>query len=96
MNTEVHSHPKPNYGAVFMALFVFTLIEIFVANLHLYKVLIILALIFLALVKALLVAMFYMHLKYEKVLLALMALSPLLFSILLTLMVGLDIGHPRI
>lgn len=96
MSSETHSPPRPNYGAVFFALLVLTLVEVVVANLSQAKVLIILGLVFLALVKASLVAMFYMHLKFEKVLLALIAVSPLLFSILLTLLIGMDIGHPRV
>ena len=89
------SHPRPNYGAIFVSLFVLTVLEIFAANLHIGRAPLILTLVTLAIIKASLVAMFYMHLRFEKVLLAFLAVSPLLFSIILTLMVGFDIGHPH-
>ena len=90
---DTNSHPKPNYVAVFWSLFVLTIVEIFVANLDGAKWMIIVALIFFAIVKALLVAFFYMHLKFEKVLLAVIIFAPLIFSAILTLMVGADIGR---
>lgn len=90
---DAHSHPKPNYAAVFWGLFILTIIEIFVANLDAAKWMVIIALIFFAIVKALMVAYFYMHLKFEKVLLAVIIFAPLIFSAIMTLMVGADIGH---
>ncbi len=94
MNTETHSHPRPNYAGVFVSLFVLTVTEIFVANLPITKTMIVISLVFLAIVKASLVAMFYMHLRYEKILLAVLALAPLVFSLILTIGIGQDIGHP--
>ena len=90
------THSRSNYGAVFIGLFVLTVIEISVANLSISKLTIVLSLIALAIVKASLVGLFYMHLKFEKILLAAIALCPLIFSIILTLMVGSDIGHPHL
>ena len=92
---SAHTHARPNYGAIFLALFVFTVVEIFTANLKAAKHIVILALVFFALIKASLVAMFYMHLKFEKILLAFILTAPLIFSAILTLMVGADIGHFR-
>ncbi len=88
-------HPRPNYGGVFVSLFVLTICEIIVANLPVSRLIIIPSLVCLAILKASLVAMFYMHLRFEKILLAVLAVAPLLFSIILTLMVGADLGHPR-
>ena len=85
------SHPRPHYGAIFLALFVLTVLEILTANLKLPRVSVILMLVSLAITKASLVAMFYMHLKFEKILLAVIAVAPLLFSIILVLLVGFDI-----
>ena len=87
------SHPQPNYGAIFLALFVFTVVEVFVAGFPLPKFYIALMLIAFALVKAGLVAIFYMHLKFEKMLLTLIVLSPFVFAAILVLLVGFDIRH---
>ena len=93
--TTPASHPRPNYAGVFVSLFGLTLTEIFVANLSIPRLVVILSLVFLALVKAGLVAMFYMHLRFEKTLLLVIAVAPLAFSVILTLAVGSDIGHPH-
>ena len=89
------AHPRPNYGGVFLSLFILTIFEIIVANLPISKLIVVLGLVGLAMLKASLVAMFYMHLRFEKILLAIVAVAPLLFSVILTLMVGSDLGHPR-
>ena len=94
MSEQAHPHPRP-YGLIFLSLFVLTMIEIFVSRIPLHKTAIVLALVGLAVLKAALVAMFYMHLKFEKVLLTVIALSPLIFSFLMALMVGWDIGKVR-
>ena len=94
MSEQAHPHPRP-YGLIFLALFALTVTEIFISNLHLHKTMIVLILVGLAIVKAGLVAMFYMHLKFEKVLLTVIALSPLMLSFLMALMVGWDIGKVR-
>lgn len=93
MSTQ--THPRPNYGGVFVSLFVLTVFEIIVANLPIPKLPIVLGLVGLAILKASLVAMFYMHLRFEKILLAVVAVAPLLFSVILTLAVGHDLSHPR-
>ena len=92
---SAQTHPRPNYAGVFLTLFVFTVVEIAVANAHWARTLTILLLVFLAVVKATLVALFYMHLRFEKVLLAAIILIPFAFSFMLTISVGLDIGHVR-
>ncbi len=89
------AHTRPNYGAIFVVLFVLTVIEIFASKLPLPKIYVVVSLLGLAILKAALVAMFYMHLKFEKTLLTVICLSPLIFSVILTLMVGFDIGHVR-
>ncbi len=89
------THTRPNYNAIFLTLFVLTIVEIFVANLSLSKGYIILILVSLALLKAGLVGAFYMHLRFEKILLTLVLVGPLVFSFILALAVGFDIGHPR-
>ena len=85
-----HAHPRP-YGMIFLGLFILTVMEIIVANLHAAKIAVVVALVALAIVKACLVAMFYMHLRFEKMLLALIALSPLAFSIIFTLTIAADL-----
>lgn len=89
------AHPRPNYGAIFVALFALTIVEIFATKLPVAKIFIVFSLIGLAVLKAALVAMFYMHLRFEKILLTVICLSPLIFSVILTLLVGFDIGHAR-
>ena len=92
--TEQTSHPHPRpYGLIFLGLFILTMVELFVANLHLPKVAIVLVLVSLALVKAAMVAMFYMHLRFEKVLLSVIAFSPLILSLIMVLMVSWDVAH---
>ena len=86
------AHPRPNYAGVFVSLFVLTIIEVIVSGSHLPQIVIVLSLIFFAIVKACLVALFYMHLRFEKVLLTVIAFAPLLFSVILTLMVGMDLA----
>lgn len=90
MSEQAHSRP---YGAVFLSLFVLTVLEIITANLPLAKLYVVLMLIVLALLKASLVAMFYMHLRFEKILLTVVALAPLAFSIIFTLVIGFDLSR---
>ena len=87
-----HAHPRP-YGRIFLSLFVLTVFEIFVANLHFFRPLIILALVFLAFVKAALVAMFYMHLRFEKIFLTVTLVAPLIFTAVFILTIGSDVGR---
>lgn len=74
---------RTNYMAVWLALFLMTLIEVGVAFLALSKTAIIGALVFLALWKAMLVALYYMHLKYEPRRMWLLAASPLPLALIL-------------
>lgn len=83
-------HAQPRYGRIFWALLILTILELFVANLHLAKQLTILTLVFLAVVKASLVALFYMHLKFEKILLYFIIGVPLVLSFILTLLTMTD------
>ena len=90
-----HAHPRP-YGRIFLSLFVLTIFEIFIANLHFAKMAIIVTLVFLAFVKAALVAMFYMHLRFEKLFLTLTLVAPLVFTAIFVLVIGSDVGRFRI
>ena len=83
-------HQKPNYAAVFWALFVLTVCEIIIANMSFAKPLIILALVFLAVIKASLVALFYMHLKFEKYIIYIIVLFPVFLALVLTVSVLCD------
>ena len=87
---QATEHQKPNYGAVFWSLFILTIFEITVANLHFAKPLIVVSLVFLAIIKASLVALFYMHLKFEKFIIYLIVIFPLFLAVTLTVMVLLD------
>ncbi len=87
-----HAHSRP-YGRIFLSLFVLTIFEIFIANLHFSKTAIMLLLVFLAFVKAALVAAFYMHLRFEKLLLTLTLVAPLLFTAIFILVIGHDVGR---
>ena len=84
------AHTQPQYGKIFWALLILTILELTVANLHLAKSVTILTLVFLAIVKAALVALFYMHLKFEKLLLYIIITIPLILSFILTLLVMTD------
>ena len=91
MSETPHAHSRP-YGRIFLSLFVLTVFEIFVANLHFARPLIIVTLVFLAFVKAALVAMFYMHLRFEKLFLTLTLVGPLLFTLIFVLGIGHDLA----
>jgi len=83
-------HKQPNYGAIFWTLFILTIFEITVANLHFAKPIIVVSLVFLAIVKASLVALFYMHLKFEKYVIYIIVLFPLFLAVVLTVLVLAD------
>ena len=84
-------HKQPNYAGVFWSLFVLTIFEIIVANLHQFtKMIIVVSLISLAVVKASLVALFYMHLKFEKFIIYLIVIFPIFLAAVLTVLVLLD------
>ena len=70
-------HVEPNYIAVFVALFVFTLIEVGMTYLPIPQIATVIFLIALAIVKAALVALFFMHLKFDSRLLTPIFVVPL-------------------
>lgn len=84
---ESVSKKKPNYVAVWGALFVLTAIELGVAFVGLPRNLTILTLVGLAIWKALLVALYYMHLKFERLRVVVMAAAPLPLAVILVLAV---------
>ena len=91
MEGTVTAHKPPNYAAVFWSLFILTILEIVVANLHQFpKIFIVVSLIFLAVVKALLVALFYMHLKFEKLIIYVIVIFPLFLAAVLTILILSD------
>jgi len=78
---EAAHHPR--YMAIWVALFLLTLVEVSVAFVAFSKVAIVLALLVLAVWKAVLVALYYMHLKYEPRRMWLLAASPLPLALIL-------------
>ena len=93
--TQEAVHKQPNYAAIFWSLFILTILEITIANMHFAKPLAVVTLVFLAIVKASLVALFYMHLKFEKFIIYFIAIFPLFLTVFLTVMVLAD-KVPRI
>ena len=85
------THAEPRYARIFWVLLILTILEITVANLHIYRPVMIFSLVLLAIVKASLVALFYMHLKFEKLFLYILMAIPLTLSIVLILLVMLDV-----
>jgi len=77
------THTSPNYMAIFVWLFVLTVIEIGVIYTPFQKVVIVILLISLAVSKASLVAAYFMHLRFERRTLSLIAVTPLLIGALL-------------
>ena len=88
--TTAHTHSRP-YGRIFLSLFVLTVFEIAISNLHFARPVIIFTLVFLAFVKAALVAMFYMHLRFEKIFLTITLVGPLIFTLIFVLGIGHDL-----
>lgn len=81
-------HEEPNYLGVWGALFLLTVLEVWVAGLSaLPKRWIIILLVGMAIWKALLVALYYMHLKFEPRRLVIVALSPLPLAVILVMAV---------
>jgi len=83
-------HAHPNYIGIWVWLLVLTLLEVGAVYLHLPRPLLVSSLLVMALVKAALVAMYYMHLKFEKILLTFIFTSPLIFSVVFTVLVLFD------
>jgi cytochrome c oxidase subunit 4 len=84
------SHAEPNYIAIWIWLGALTVLEIWVANMGIPKVLIVSGLVGLAVAKAALVALYFMHLRFERLTLGIIALTPPLLLILLTFAVYPD------
>lgn len=84
------AHEEPNYIAVWIWLAVLTVVEIFVANTGLHKLLILALLVGLAIAKASMVATYFMHLKFERRTLAMIAVTPALLLVLLTFAIRPD------
>ena len=91
MAEGVAVHKEPNYAGVFWSLFILTVFEIIVANLHGFaRPFIVVSLVVLALVKASLVALFYMHLKFEKLVIYIIAVIPIILAVILTMLILFD------
>ena len=84
---EGAKHKHPPYMAIFVALAVLTVGELFVAFLPWQKMTLILILIFLAVWKALMVALYFMHLRFEKSPLRILAAAPLPLTVVIVLAV---------
>lgn len=84
---EGTKHKHPPYMAIFLALTVLTVGELFVAFLPWGKMTLILILIFLAVWKALMVALYFMHLRFEKSPLRILAAAPLPLTVIVVLAV---------
>jgi cytochrome c oxidase subunit 4 len=80
---EIADHKQPNYIAVWVALFVLTVLEVTVVYVGLPHELMVIALVFLALWKAMLVALYFMHLRFEPKRLLYIVLAPLPLAIIL-------------
>jgi cytochrome c oxidase subunit 4 len=83
------NHTK-TYLKIFGALFILTIIEVAIAQMHIPYGMMVTILIALALVKAGLVAVYFMHLKYEKRFLSIIAYAPLAVATILILLVSLE------
>ncbi len=88
MSEAQHEHPW--YVAVFVWLFVLTVVEVAVAEYSLGWVTMFVVLSVLALIKAALVALYFMHLKFERLNLIVFVFSPVLATLLLLLALYVD------
>lgn len=84
---EGTKHKHPPYMAIFAALTVLTVGELFVAFLPWGRMTLILLLIFLAVWKALMVALYFMHLRFEQKPLRILAAAPLPLAVIIVLAV---------
>jgi cytochrome c oxidase subunit IV len=76
-----HAHATPNYIAVFITLFIVTVIEVLVPTLlHLSQGMLIVVLMVMAMFKAALVGLYFMHLKYDHKLLLGIAIVPFILA----------------
>lgn len=80
-HADEHAHATPNYIAVFITLFVVTVIEVLVPTVfHLTKGTLIVTLMVMAMFKAALVGLYFMHLKYDHKLLLGIAVVPFILA----------------
>ena len=84
---EGTKHKHPPYMAIFVALTVLTVGELFVAFLPWGKMTLIVILIFLAVWKALMVALYFMHLRFEQKPLRILAAAPLPLTVIIVIAV---------
>jgi cytochrome c oxidase subunit 4 len=77
------AHEEPNYIAVWIWLAALTVVEIWIANAGLHRMLVLAGLVGLAIAKAALVAMYFMHLRFETRTLGMIAVTPLAIATLL-------------
>ena len=84
---EATEHKAVNYIAVWLGLFVLTVVEVAVVYLRLPRQLMIVSLVFLALWKAMLVALYFMHLKFEPRRLLIIVLAPFPLAVILVVAV---------
>src|SRR5947208_11649085 len=92
-----HAHPKSHrreYFIVFAVLFVFTLVEVIVANpkLGINRILVGFTLVLLAITKASFVGYFFMHLKQELRALKLTVVIPFMFPMIYALVLIAEAG----
>ena len=74
-----------SYEAVFLILFVATVLEVGLAYLSMPKGLKIVLFVLMALYKAVMVALYFMHLKFEKKMMWVIAAAPLMFGVILAI-----------
>ena len=74
-----------SYEAVFLILFVATVLEVGLAYLPMVKWLKIVLFVLMALYKAVMVALYFMHLKFEKKMMWVIAAAPLMFGVILAI-----------
>lgn len=80
-HSEEHAHATPNYIAIFLILFVVTVIEVLVPEyMDLSQGMLIIVMMIMALFKAALVGLYFMHLKYDHKLLMGIAIVPFLLA----------------
>jgi cytochrome c oxidase subunit 4 len=88
-----HEHPKPNYMAVFYALFGLTVMEVGVTYMGLVEWMMIVILLIMAFVKAIMVAAYFMHLRYDNIVLTIIAGVPLVLACIALSVVAYEYTH---
>ncbi|MBX7213648.1 MAG: cytochrome C oxidase subunit IV family protein [Thermoflexales bacterium] len=82
-HTEAHPARYTSPVAVYVILFIATIVEVGATLLGVPRNLLVPALLAISFVKAALVALYFMHLRYEKIVYGLIFITPALFAILL-------------